>query len=70
MRIALGVTGGVAAYKAAELARRLQQDTFDVEVIMTRGAEEFLRPLTFAAITGHKVITGIFCPAGSRPATL
>ena len=70
MRIALGVTGGVAAYKAAELARRLQQDTFDVEVIMTRGAEEFFRPLTFAAITRHKGVPGIFCPAGSRPATL
>ena len=70
MRIALGVTGGVAAYKAAELARRLQQDTFDVEVIMTRGAEEFLRPLTFAAITGHKVITGMFGPSDSGPANV
>ena len=70
MRIALGVTGGVAAYKAAELARRLQQDTFDVEVIMTRGAEEFLRPLTFAAITGDKVIPGMFGPSDSGPANV
>jgi phosphopantothenoylcysteine decarboxylase/phosphopantothenate--cysteine ligase len=70
MRIALGVTGGVAAYKAAELVRRLQQETFDVEVIMTRGAEEFLRPLTFAAITGHKVITGMFGAPEAGPANV
>jgi phosphopantothenoylcysteine decarboxylase/phosphopantothenate--cysteine ligase len=70
MRIALGVTGGVAAYKAAELARRLQQETFEVEVIMTRGAEEFIRPLTFAAITGHKVITGMFGGPEAGPANV
>jgi len=70
MRIALGVTGGVAAYKAAELVRRLQQETFDVEVVMTRGAEEFIRPLTFAAITGHKVITGMFGGGEAGPANV
>src|SRR6266851_4867152 len=60
MRITLGVTGGVAAYKAAELVRRLQQDGFSVQVVMTRGAREFITPLTFAALTGQKVITDDF----------
>jgi phosphopantothenoylcysteine decarboxylase/phosphopantothenate--cysteine ligase len=54
------VTGGVAAYKAAELVRLLQQDGFTVEVVMTRGAREFITPLTFAALTGQKVITDLF----------
>jgi phosphopantothenoylcysteine decarboxylase / phosphopantothenate---cysteine ligase len=70
MRIALGVTGGVAAYKAAELVRRLQQESFDVEVVMTRGAEEFIRPLTFAALTGHKVISSMFGTGGGEPANV
>ena len=60
MRITLGVTGGVAAYKAAELVRRLQQDNFTIQVVMTRGAREFVTPLTFAALTGQKVITDLF----------
>ena len=60
MRIALGVTGGVAAYKAAELVRRLQQEQIEVQVVMTRSAQEFVAPLTFAALTGKKVITGLF----------
>ena len=60
MRIALGVTGGVAAYKAAELVRRLQQERIDVQVVMTRSAQEFVTPLTFAALTGQKVIMGLF----------
>jgi phosphopantothenoylcysteine decarboxylase/phosphopantothenate--cysteine ligase len=60
MRIALGVTGGVAAYKAAELVRRLQQEKLDVQVVMTRSAREFITPLTFAALTGQKVITDMF----------
>jgi phosphopantothenoylcysteine decarboxylase/phosphopantothenate--cysteine ligase len=60
MKIALGVTGGVAAYKAAELVRRLQQEKLDVQVVMTRAAQEFITPLTFAAITGQKVITDMF----------
>ena len=60
MRITLGVTGGVAAYKAAELVRLLQQDGFTVEVVMTRGAREFITPLTFAALSGQKVITDLF----------
>lgn len=60
MRITLGVTGGVAAYKAAELVRLLQQDGFTVQVVLTRGAREFITPLTFAALTGQKVITDLF----------
>ena len=60
MRITIGVTGGVAAYKAAELVRLLQQDGFTVEVVMTRGAREFITPLTFAALSGQKVITDLF----------
>jgi phosphopantothenoylcysteine decarboxylase/phosphopantothenate--cysteine ligase len=60
MRITMGVTGGVAAYKAAELVRLLQQDGFTLEVVMTRGAREFITPLTFAALTGQKVITDLF----------
>lgn len=70
MRIALGVTGGVAAYKAAELVRRLQQESFEVEVILTRGAEQFITPLTFAALSGHKVITSMFGGPGAEPANL
>jgi phosphopantothenoylcysteine decarboxylase/phosphopantothenate--cysteine ligase len=60
MRITMGVTGGVAAYKAAELVRLLQQDGFTVEVVMTRAAREFISPLTFAALSGQKVITDLF----------
>lgn len=63
-RITLGVTGGVAAYKAAELVRRLQQDGFTVQVVMTRGAREFVTPLTFAALSGQKVITDLFASGG------
>jgi phosphopantothenoylcysteine decarboxylase/phosphopantothenate--cysteine ligase len=66
MRITLGVTGGVAAYKAAELVRRLQQEGFSVEVVMTRAACEFITPLTFAALTGKKVITGLFSETGGQ----
>src|ERR1700692_1639079 len=60
MRVALGVSGGVAAYKAAELVRKLQQDGIEVQVIMTESAQEFITPLTFAALTGQKVITQMF----------
>ncbi len=66
MRITLGVTGGVAAYKAAELVRRLQQDGFAVQVVMTRSAREFVTPLTFAALSGQKVITDLFAEAGGE----
>ncbi|MBI2817587.1 MAG: bifunctional phosphopantothenoylcysteine decarboxylase/phosphopantothenate--cysteine ligase CoaBC [Acidobacteria bacterium] len=60
MKVALGVSGGISAYKAAELVRELQQKGLDVQVIMTAHAQEFVRPLTFAALTGQKVITSMF----------
>ncbi len=66
MRITLGVTGGVAAYKAAELVRRLQQDGFTLQVVMTRSAREFVTPLTFAALSGQKVITDLFAESGGE----
>ena len=64
MKIALGVSGGISAYKAAEVCRLLQDRGFRVQVIMTQAAQEFVRPLTFAALSGEKVITGMF--AGSE----
>lgn len=70
MRITLGVTGGVAAYKAAELVRRLQQDGFSVQVVMTRAAREFVTPLTFAALSGQKVITDLFGDSSGGEANL
>ncbi len=60
MRVALGVTGGIAAYKAAELLRLLQDRGLEVQVVMTRSAREFITPLTFAALSGRKVITEMF----------
>src|SRR5271168_4585221 len=68
MNVALGVAGGIAAYKAAELARALMERGFPVQVVMTRSAEEFVRPLTFAALTGRKVITHLFSEAGAEDA--
>jgi phosphopantothenoylcysteine decarboxylase/phosphopantothenate--cysteine ligase len=62
MKVALGVTGGIAAYKAAEIVRLLQDRGIRVQVVMTRAAQEFVRPLTFAALSGEKVITGMFSP--------
>src|SRR5580692_2435808 len=70
MRITLGVTGGVAAYKAAELVRLLQKDGFSVQVVMTRGAREFVTPLTFAALSGQKVITDLFGDSSGGEANL
>jgi phosphopantothenoylcysteine decarboxylase/phosphopantothenate--cysteine ligase len=60
MKIALGVSGGIAAYKSAEICRLLQDRGLRVQVIMTRAAQEFIRPLTFAALSGEKVITDLF----------
>jgi phosphopantothenoylcysteine decarboxylase/phosphopantothenate--cysteine ligase len=70
MRITLGVTGGVAAYKSAELVRRLQTEGHTVQVVMTRAAREFITPLTFAALSGQKVITDLFAGAESGDANL
>jgi phosphopantothenoylcysteine decarboxylase/phosphopantothenate--cysteine ligase len=66
MKVALGVTGGIAAYKAAEIVRLLQDRGVRVQVIMTRAAQEFIRPLTFAALSGEKVITGMFPSRGDE----
>src|SRR5450631_2566473 len=60
MKIALGVSGGIAAYKAAEIVRLLQDRGIGVQVVMTAAAQEFIRPLTFAALSGEKVITSMF----------
>src|SRR5205807_7321673 len=66
MRVILGVGGGIAAYKSAELARRLQERGCTVEVVMTAGAQHFIQPLTFAALTGRKVITGLWSGPSSE----
>ena len=60
VKVTVGVCGGIAAYKSVELVRLLQDAGFDPYVVMTRAAEEFVRPLTFAAISGHKVITSLW----------
>ncbi len=67
MKIALGVTGGIAAYKAAEIVRLFQERGVRVQVIMTDAAQEFVRPLTFAALSGEKVITGLFSGGDEQP---
>ncbi len=67
MKIALGVTGGIAAYKAAEIVRLVQERGVRVQVIMTDAAQEFVRPLTFAALSGEKVITGLFSSGDEQP---
>ena len=67
MKIALGVSGGIAAYKAAEIVRQLQERGVRVQVIMTAAAQEFVRPLTFAALSGEKVITSMFGSSAEQP---
>ncbi len=67
MKIALGVSGGIAAYKAAEVVRLLQDRGIRVQVIMTRAAQEFVKPLTFAALSGEKVITDLFGTDAEQP---
>jgi phosphopantothenoylcysteine decarboxylase/phosphopantothenate--cysteine ligase len=60
MKVTVGVSGGIAAYKAAEIVRALQRQALDVHVVMTEAACKFITPLTFASLTGHKVITGLW----------
>jgi phosphopantothenoylcysteine decarboxylase/phosphopantothenate--cysteine ligase len=60
MRLILGIGGGIAAYKSAELTRLLMQQGHEVQTVMTQAAQEFVRPLTFAALTGRKVFTDLF----------
>ncbi|HUY95897.1 MAG TPA: bifunctional phosphopantothenoylcysteine decarboxylase/phosphopantothenate--cysteine ligase CoaBC [Terracidiphilus sp.] len=60
MRVTVGVSGGIAAYKAAEVVRALQRAGVDVHVVMTDAACRFVQPLTFSALTGHRVITSLW----------
>lgn len=70
-KVTVGVCGGIAAYKAVELVRMLQDAGLDPHVVMTGAAGEFVRPLTFAAISGHRVITGLWSEdAGDAEANL
>ncbi|MEO6828587.1 MAG: bifunctional phosphopantothenoylcysteine decarboxylase/phosphopantothenate--cysteine ligase CoaBC, partial [Acidobacteriaceae bacterium] len=69
MKVMVGVSGGIAAYKAAELVRALQQQALDVHVAMTAAAQQFVTPLTFASLTGHRVITGLWDSDGQVPNT-
>ena len=55
MKVALGVSGGIACYKSAEILRRLQDRGVEVVVLMTKGATQFVTPLTFRALSGNKV---------------
>ncbi len=66
MRVVVGVGGGIAAYKAAELVRALQKHGHEVQVVMTRAAREFIQPLTFAALTGQKVVSDLFSQESSN----
>lgn len=66
MNAVLGVGGGIAAYKSAELARALMERGFRVQVVMTDAARRFVQPLTFAALTGNKVITDLFSSASAE----
>ena len=59
-KILLGVTGGIAAYKAPDVVRRLQDEGADVQVVMTEGAQQFVTPLTFQAVSGHPVRAGLW----------
>jgi phosphopantothenoylcysteine decarboxylase/phosphopantothenate--cysteine ligase len=70
MKIALGVCGGIAAYKAAEITRLLQDRGIRVQVVMTNSAQEFIRPLTFAALSGEKVITSMFAAEAGAEANI
>jgi phosphopantothenoylcysteine decarboxylase/phosphopantothenate--cysteine ligase len=67
MKVTVGVSGGIAAYKAADLVRALQQQALDVHVAMTASAQQFISPLTFASLTGHRVITGLWDSDGQVP---
>ncbi len=60
MKVLVGVSGGIAAYKAAELVRALQRQALDVRVVMTDSATRFIQPLTFSALTGHPVRTTLW----------
>ena len=60
LKILLGVTGSIAAYKACELVRRLKDEGADVTCLLTHGAAKFVTPLTFSALSGHPVVMEIW----------
>jgi phosphopantothenoylcysteine decarboxylase/phosphopantothenate--cysteine ligase len=60
MRVTVGVSGGIAAYKAAEVVRALQRQALEVHVVMTEAACKFVQPLTFATLSGHRVVTSLW----------
>ncbi len=68
MKTVLGVTGGVAAYKAVYLLRRLQDNGADVRVVMTESAKKFVGELTFSALSGHAVFSELWAANGERSA--
>ena len=70
VRVILGVGGGIAAYKSADLARLLVQRGYLVQAVMTEAATQFLTPLTLASLTHHKVITKLFAERDDSTATL
>ncbi len=59
-RVVLGVTGSIAAYKSADIVRRLYEKGFRVTVVMTKAAEHFITPLTLSSLSGEKVFRGMF----------
>jgi phosphopantothenoylcysteine decarboxylase / phosphopantothenate---cysteine ligase len=69
MRVTVGVSGGIAAYKAAELVRALQRRGMEVHVVMTEAATRFVQPLTFAALTGHNVISSLWDESDTNEST-
>ncbi len=64
MKVTVGVCGGIAAYKAAELVRALQRQGVEVHVVMTEAATRFIQPLTFSALTGHRVMVSLWDESG------
>jgi len=60
MKVTVGICGGIAAYKSAELVRALQQQALDVHVVMTESATRFITPLTLSSLSGHRVITSLW----------
>lgn len=61
--VLLGIGGGIAAYKSADLVRRLKERGFDVRVVMSQSAMEFITPLTLQALSGHPVSSSLLDPA-------
>jgi phosphopantothenoylcysteine decarboxylase / phosphopantothenate---cysteine ligase len=65
MRVTVGVSGGIASYKAAELVRALQRQALEVHVVMTEAATRFVQPLTFQALSGNRVVTSLWDQQGA-----